>query len=63
MSLKNFHRFFIVLAFASFAVTARWASGRNAALLVTPWALWVSAAGMVLLVPYFLWTMKKHKTL
>ena len=59
MSLKNFHRFFIVLAFACFAFTARWASGRNAALLKTPWALEVSAAGMLLLAPYFVWTLKK----
>jgi len=59
MSLKNFHRFFIVTAFACFAFTARWASGRNAALLKTPWALEVSAAGMLLLAPYFVWTLKK----
>lgn len=59
MSLKNFHRFFIVSAFACLAFTARWASGRNAALLVTPWALRVSAAGMALLAPYFAWTLKK----
>lgn len=59
MSLKSFHRFFIVLAFACFAVTARWASGRNAALLVTPWLLYVSAAGMLALAPYYVWTLKK----
>jgi uncharacterized membrane protein len=59
MSLKNFHRFFILLAFACFAVTARWAAGHNAAMLKTPWALYVSAAGMVLLAPYFVWTVKK----
>ena len=59
MSLKNFHRFFIVTAFACFAFTAHWASGRNAALLVTPWALDVSAAGMLLLAPYFVWTLRK----
>lgn len=59
MSLKSFHRFFIVLAFASLAFTARWASGHNAALLRTPWALYVSAAGMLLLAPYFVWTVKK----
>jgi uncharacterized membrane protein len=59
MSLKSFHRFFIALAFACFAFTAYWASGRNAALRVTPWALCVSAAGMLLLAPYFVWTVKK----
>ena len=59
MSLKNFHRFFIVTAFLCLAFLARWASGRNAALLATPWLLCVAAAGMALLVPYFVWTMKK----
>jgi hypothetical protein len=59
MSLKSFHRFFIVASFACLAFTARWASGRNAALLVTPWALYAAGAGMALLVPYFFWTLKK----
>lgn len=59
MSLKNFHRVFIVMAFTCLAFTARWASGRNAALLVTPWLLYASAAGMLLLAPYFVWTVKK----
>lgn len=59
MSLKNFHRFFILAAFACLAVVARWASGRNAALLITPWALYASLAGMLLLAPYFVWTVKK----
>ena len=59
MSLKNFHRFFIVTAFLCFAVTARWASGHNAALLRTPWALYVSGACMLLLAPYFVWTVRK----
>ncbi|MFI5347597.1 MAG: hypothetical protein ACHQ51_14575 [Elusimicrobiota bacterium] len=59
MSLKSFHRFFIVAAFLCMAFTARWASGRNAALLVTPWALYAAVAGMALLVPYFFWTAKK----
>jgi hypothetical protein len=59
MSLKNFHRFFIATAFACFAFTARWASGANAAHLSTPWLVGVSAAGMALLVPYFVWTLKK----
>jgi hypothetical protein len=61
MSLTSFHRFFIVAALACLAVTARWASGHNAALLVTPWALWASLAGMAALVPYFAWTLKKLK--
>jgi len=59
MSLKSFHRFFIVMAFASLAFTARWASGHNAAMLHTPWALYVSSACMLLLAPYFVWTVKK----
>ena len=59
MSLKYFHRVFIVGSFVCCAFVARWASGRNAALLRTPWALYAAAAGMVLLVPYFVWTVKK----
>ena len=59
MSLKNFHRFFIVIAFLSLAFLAYWATGHNQALLKTPWALYVSAAGMLLLAPYFIWTVKK----
>lgn len=59
MSLKNFHRVFIAAAFACLAVTARWASGRNPAALVTPWALYASGAGMLLLAPYFVWTVRK----
>jgi hypothetical protein len=61
MSLKSFHRFFILSAFACLAFTAHWASGRNAALRVTPWLLWVSGAGMLALAPYFFWTFKKLK--
>ena len=59
MDLKTFHRFFILTAFACFAFIAHWASGRNAALLVTPWAMYVSLAGMALLAPYFVWTVRK----
>jgi hypothetical protein len=59
MSLKSFHRFFIAAAFACCGFTAYWASGRNAALLVTPWALYGSLAGMALLAPYFVWTVRK----
>jgi hypothetical protein len=61
MSLKSFHRFFIATAFACFAVMAHWASGRNPAMLRTPWLLYVSGAGMLLLAPYFAWTLKKLK--
>jgi lipid-A-disaccharide synthase-like uncharacterized protein len=59
MSLKAFHRFFIVAAFFCLAFLARWASGRNAALLVTPSLIWAAGAGMALLIPYFFWTQKK----
>ena len=59
MSLKNFHRFFIATAFSCFAFTAHWASGHNPAMLRTAWLLDVSAAGMLLLAPYFVWTLKK----
>lgn len=61
MSLAKFHRFFIATAFACLAFTAVWASGRNAAMLKTPWLMWSSAAGMLLLAPYFAWTYKKLK--
>jgi hypothetical protein len=59
MSLKSFHRVFIVGAFLCCAFVANWASGRNAALLVTPWAFAAAVAGMALLAPYFVWTVKK----
>lgn len=59
MSLKTFHRVFIAASFTCLAVTARWASGRNPALLVTPWALYFSIAGMAALLPYFFWSRAK----
>ncbi|MFI5362425.1 MAG: hypothetical protein ACHQ49_10680 [Elusimicrobiota bacterium] len=59
MSLKHFHRFFIVVSFICMAFTARWASGRNPAMLATPWLMYVAGAGMALLAPYFVWTLKK----
>jgi uncharacterized membrane protein len=59
MSLKSFHRFFIVLAFVMCGFVAYWASGRNSAMLRTPWALYASLLGMAALAPYFVWTVKK----
>jgi hypothetical protein len=59
MSLKAFHRVFIVAALLCCAFVARWASGSNAAMLRTPWALRASLAGMALLAPYFVWTVRK----
>jgi uncharacterized membrane protein len=59
MSLKNFHRFFIVCAFVMCAFVARWASGANARLAREPWMLYAAAAGMAALAPYFVWTVRK----
>jgi hypothetical protein len=59
MSLKAFHRVFIATAFACCAFLAYWASGRNAALLATPWLFDAALAGMLVLLPYFVWTVKK----
>jgi hypothetical protein len=59
MSLNTFHKFFIMTAFACCALTANWASGHNAVHLTTPWALYGAVAGMALLAPYFVWTLKK----
>lgn len=61
MSLANFHKVFIFLSFGCAAVTWRWASGHNAAALVTPWAVYAACAAMAALVPYFLWTLKRYR--
>ena len=45
MSLKSFHRVFIVLCLSLTAFTAYWASGQNPVGLVTPWLVYASAAG------------------
>ncbi|MBI4060009.1 MAG: hypothetical protein HY403_01120 [Elusimicrobia bacterium] len=55
MSLRAFHRFFIVLCLALFALTGWWASGRNPTGLVTPWLLYGSAAGAAAAVGYLFW--------
>ena len=55
MSLKTFHRFFIVLCLALLAFTAYWASGRNPVGLVTPWLIWTSLAGAAATLSYFVW--------
>jgi hypothetical protein len=59
MSLNSFHKFFIAASFLSLGVVARWASGRNAALLVTPWLLWTSLGGMAVLAAYFAYRVKR----
>ena len=55
MSLRSFHRFFIVLCLALFAFTGYWASGRNPSALVTPWLQRASLAGMAATFAYLLW--------
>lgn len=55
MSLRAFHRFFIVLCLALFAFTGYWASGRNPSALMTPWLMYASAAGAALTLGYLFW--------
>ena len=55
MSLRAFHRFFIVLCLALFAFTGFWASGRNPSGLVTPWLAYASAAGAASALAYLVW--------
>ena len=55
MSLRAFHRFFIVLCLVLFVFTGWWASGRNPSALVTPWLLYGSAAGAAATIAYFYW--------
>jgi hypothetical protein len=55
MSLRSFHRFFVVLCLFLFAFTGYWAAGGNAATLKTPWLLFASVAGAAASVGYFIW--------
>ncbi len=55
MSLRVFHRFFIVLCLALFAFLGYWASGGNAMALVTPWLLYGSVLGAAATIAYFIW--------
>jgi len=55
MSLRLFHRVFIVLCLALCAFTAYWASGGNAAALVTPWLVYAGAAGAAATIGYLIW--------
>lgn len=55
MSLRAFHRFFIVLCLALFAFTGYWASGGNATALVTPWLLYGSCVGVAAALGYLFW--------
>ena len=55
MSLKTFHRVFIVVCLALFAFTGYWASGGNPTALVTPWLKYASAAGLAATMGYLVW--------
>jgi hypothetical protein len=55
MSLRAFHRFFIVLCLALFAFLAYWASGRNPSALVTPWLQRAAWAGLAATGGYLFW--------
>ena len=55
MSLKYFHRVFIVLCLALLTFTAYWASGRNPVGLVTPWLIYASVAGLFATFGYLFW--------
>jgi hypothetical protein len=55
MSLKTFHRVFIVVCLALFAFLGAWASGRNPSALVTPWLQAASVAGVIGMASYLVW--------
>lgn len=55
MSLKAFHRFFIVVCLILFAFTGYWASGGNPTAMVTPWLMWASGAGVCAMAGYLAW--------
>lgn len=61
MSLRTFHGVFIVMVLAMCGVTGWWATGHNAAALVTPWALYASIGGALLMTPYLWWYVQKVK--
>lgn len=61
MSLKGFHRVFIAAAIICLLITARWATGRNPALLVKPWLVYACAGGIVMLFPYLISLFKKPR--
>ena len=55
MSLKTFHRVFIIVCLALFAFLGAWASGRNPSALVTPWLQAASLAGALVTAAYLVW--------
>ncbi|MEQ1919473.1 MAG: hypothetical protein ABL955_09750 [Elusimicrobiota bacterium] len=55
MSLRAFHRFFLVLCLALFAFTGYWASGGNPTAMVTPWLRYGSLLGAAATIGYFVW--------
>ncbi|PIR18686.1 MAG: hypothetical protein COV48_06160 [Elusimicrobia bacterium CG11_big_fil_rev_8_21_14_0_20_64_6] len=59
MSLRSFHRFFIVLCLILFAFTGYWASGGNSTALRTPWLLYASLVGAAVTTAYFIWHIRK----
>jgi len=61
MSLRVFHRFFIVLCLVLCAFTGYWASGGNPTAMVTPWLLYGSAVGAVATIAYFFWHIRSVK--
>ncbi|MBI3289053.1 MAG: hypothetical protein HYZ74_06010 [Elusimicrobia bacterium] len=58
MSLKHFHRFFLVLCLALFAFLSLWAFGRNPAGLVTPWLAGASLTGAAATAAYLFWHLR-----
>jgi ABC-type Fe3+-siderophore transport system permease subunit len=61
MSLKAFHRVFLVASILCLAFTAVWAAGANAAGLRSPWAFAASLAGAALVAPYFVWHLRSSR--
>lgn len=59
MSLKAFHRFFIVVCLLLCGFLAYWASGGNPTAQVTPWLLYASAAGACAMTAYLVWHVRK----
>ncbi|MDO8756921.1 MAG: hypothetical protein Q7J64_02820 [Elusimicrobiota bacterium] len=55
MSLRIFHRFFLLLCLTLFAFLGYWASGGNATAMTTPWLQLGSVAGAAGVIGYFVW--------
>lgn len=59
MSLRAFHRVFIVAALATLGFSAWWAAGFGPSGEALPWMLWLSLGGAAALAPYFVWHLRK----